>query len=41
MTSNVTGAVKEAKRGVVDFKMDKTSIVHVGLGKVLKVITLC
>ncbi|RRT76037.1 hypothetical protein B296_00008022 [Ensete ventricosum] len=28
------GAVKEAKSGRVDFKIDKTAIVHVGLGKV-------
>ncbi|WOL20604.1 zinc finger BED domain-containing protein RICESLEEPER 2-like [Canna indica] len=32
--SNVSGAVKEAKSGRIDFKIDKTAIVHVGLGKV-------
>lgn len=34
MTSDVSGAVKAAKCGRVDFKIDKTAIVHVGLGKV-------
>lgn len=33
VTSNVSEAVKEAKCGRVDFKMDKTAIVHVGIGK--------
>ncbi|GLT49768.1 hypothetical protein SLA2020_233020 [Shorea laevis] len=31
---DVTRAIKEAKEGQVKFRMDKTSIVHVGLGKV-------
>ncbi|KAJ6793710.1 putative 50S ribosomal protein L1 [Iris pallida] len=34
VTSDVSGAIKEAKCGRVDFKIDKTAIVHVGLGKV-------
>ncbi|KAK6928007.1 Ribosomal protein L1/ribosomal biogenesis protein [Dillenia turbinata] len=34
VTNDVGKAVKEAKQGRVDFKMDKTAIVHVGLGKV-------
>lgn len=34
MTNDVSGAVKAAKCGRVDFKIDKTAIVHVGLGKV-------
>ncbi|KAF3794717.1 50S ribosomal protein L1 [Nymphaea thermarum] len=34
LTNDVTSAVQEAKRGRVDFKIDKTAIVHVGLGKV-------
>ncbi|KAG9447871.1 hypothetical protein H6P81_013999 [Aristolochia fimbriata] len=34
VTSDVATAVKEAKRGRVDFKIDKTAIVHAGLGKV-------
>ncbi|KAK9284299.1 hypothetical protein L1049_023470 [Liquidambar formosana] len=34
IVSDVFGAVKEAKHGLIDFKMDKTAIVHVGLGKV-------
>ncbi|KAL5997840.1 hypothetical protein ACLOJK_008772 [Asimina triloba] len=34
VTSNVAAAVQEAKRGRIDFKIDKTGIVHVGLGKV-------
>lgn len=34
VTSDVSGAVKEAKCGRIDFKIDKTAIVHVGLGKV-------
>ncbi|KAJ0986041.1 hypothetical protein J5N97_004397 [Dioscorea zingiberensis] len=34
VTSNVSVAVKEAKSGRIDFKIDKTAIIHVGLGKV-------
>ncbi|KAG1330271.1 50S ribosomal protein L1 [Cocos nucifera] len=34
VTSDVSGVVKEAKRGRIDFKIDKTAIVHAGLGKV-------
>lgn len=34
MTVDIAKAVGEAKRGRVEFKMDKTAIVHVGLGKV-------
>lgn len=34
MTNDVSGAVKAAKSGRVDFKIDKTAIMHVGLGKV-------
>ncbi|XP_077251112.1 ribosomal protein L1p/L10e family [Tasmannia lanceolata] len=34
VTSDIAGAVKDAKCGRVDFKIDKTAIVHVGLGKV-------
>ncbi len=37
MTNDVSGAVKAAKSGRVDFKIDKTAIVHVGLGKVRKI----
>lgn len=37
MTNDVSGAVKAAKSGRVDFKIDKTAIVHVGLGKVWKI----
>ncbi|XP_048138055.1 50S ribosomal protein L1 isoform X3 [Rhodamnia argentea] len=33
LVSDVARAVREAKQSNVDFKMDKTSIVHVGLGK--------
>ncbi|XP_062228978.1 uncharacterized protein LOC133926857 isoform X2 [Phragmites australis] len=33
VTNDVSGAVKAAKSGRVDFKIDKTAIVHVGLGK--------
>lgn len=35
MITDVARAVKEAKQSNVDFKMDKTAIVHVGLGKVI------
>ncbi|GJM98225.1 hypothetical protein PR202_ga15214 [Eleusine coracana subsp. coracana] len=34
VTNDVSAAVKAAKSGRVDFKIDKTAIVHVGLGKV-------
>ncbi|XP_041005024.1 50S ribosomal protein L1 [Juglans microcarpa x Juglans regia] len=33
VTSDVAGAIKAARLGRILFKMDKTSIVHVGLGK--------
>lgn len=33
VTTDVAAAVREAKKGRVDFKMDKTAIVHAGLGK--------
>lgn len=33
LVSDVAQSVREAKQSNVDFKMDKTSIVHVGLGK--------
>ena len=39
MTNDVSGAVKAAKSGRVDFKLDKTAIVHVGLGKVWDIST--
>lgn len=34
VTNDVAAAVTDAKRGRIDFKIDKTAIVHVGLGKV-------
>lgn len=34
VTKDVSRAIKEAKEGQIKFRMDKTSIVHVGLGKV-------
>ncbi|KAK8938852.1 hypothetical protein KSP39_PZI010949 [Platanthera zijinensis] len=34
VTNEVSGAVKAAKCGRIDFKMDKTAVVHAGLGKV-------
>ncbi|XP_008797475.2 50S ribosomal protein L1 [Phoenix dactylifera] len=34
VTSDVSGAVNAAKCGRIDFKIDKTAIVHAGLGKV-------
>ncbi|KAL3701346.1 hypothetical protein R1sor_019368 [Riccia sorocarpa] len=34
VTNNVGEAVKSAKQGLVDFKADKSGIVHAGLGKV-------
>jgi len=34
VTDNVAYAVKEAKRGKIDFRMDKASCIHVGLGKI-------
>ncbi|MCK9574236.1 MAG: 50S ribosomal protein L1 [Candidatus Omnitrophica bacterium] len=34
VTDNVSYAIKEAKRGKIDFRMDKASCVHVGLGKI-------
>lgn len=34
VTDNVSYAIKEAKRGKIDFRMDKASCIHVGLGKI-------
>lgn len=34
VTDNISYAVSEAKRGKVDFRMDKFGCVHVGIGKV-------
>jgi hypothetical protein len=34
VTNDVSAAVKAVKSGRADFKVDKTAIVHVGLGKV-------
>lgn len=33
VTDNVAYAIKEAKRGKIDFRMDKFGCIHVGLGK--------
>jgi hypothetical protein len=34
LTSDVAGAVREVKRGRVEFKMDRAAIVHAPIGKV-------
>jgi large subunit ribosomal protein L1 len=34
VTTDVAKAVKSAKAGVVSFKVDKTGIIHAGIGKV-------
>lgn len=34
VTENVTYAIGEAKRGKIDFRMDKASCIHVGIGKI-------
>ena len=34
MTMDVAKAVKEVKQGKIDFKVDKTGIVHASIGKV-------
>lgn len=34
VTENITMAVKEAKRGKIDFRMDKFGCIHAGLGKI-------
>jgi large subunit ribosomal protein L1 len=34
VTDNISYAVKEAKRGKIDFRMDKTGGIHLGLGKI-------
>ena len=33
VTPNIEHAIKESKRGKVDFRMDKFAGVHIGLGK--------
>ena len=33
VTMNVAGAVKDVKAGKIDFKVDKTGIIHVSIGK--------
>jgi len=34
VTDNVVYAIKESKRGKIDFRMDKAACIHVGLGKI-------
>ena len=34
VTTNISYAIKEAKRGKVDFRMDKTGCLHLGVGKI-------
>ena len=34
VTNDVANAVKEVKQGKIDFKVDKTGIVHAGIGKI-------
>jgi large subunit ribosomal protein L1 len=34
VTENISQAIKEAKRGKIDFRMDKLGCIHVGVGKV-------
>jgi large subunit ribosomal protein L1 len=34
VTTDVAGAIKEVKAGKVEFRVDKTGVVHVGVGKV-------
>jgi large subunit ribosomal protein L1 len=34
VTDNVSHAVSEAKKGKIDFRMDKTGCIHAGIGKV-------
>ena len=34
VTENISHAIKEAKRGKIDFRMDKFGCVHVGIGKI-------
>lgn len=33
VTDNITHAISEAKRGKIDFRMDKLGCIHVGIGK--------
>lgn len=34
MTNDIVGALQKVRQGHIEYKMDRTSIVHVGLGKV-------
>jgi len=34
VTENISHAISEAKRGKIDFRMDKLSCIHVGVGKI-------
>jgi len=34
VTENISHAIKEAKRGKIDFRMDKFGCIHVGVGKI-------
>lgn len=34
VTENISHAIKEAKRGKIDFRMDKFACIHVGVGKI-------
>ena len=41
MTNDVSEAVNKVRQGHVEFKMDKTAIVHAGIGKVSFVSMIC
>ena len=34
VTKNITAAIKEAKAGKVEYRVDSTGIIHLGVGKV-------
>jgi ribosomal protein L1 len=41
MTTDIAGAVKQAKMGQIEFRADKTAIVHAPVGKVCAYVCVC
>ena len=41
VTPNIANAIKEAKAGKIEYRLDKTNIIHCPIGKVTRVLVFC